>query len=457
LTTLSKLSQYGPAFQIKVIGALLTDRNFLITISDALTEEYFENTSHQWVIKEVLNYFHKYHTVPSMEALKVEVQKIENDVLKIAVKEQLVQAYRESEQTDIQYIKDEFLGFCRNQQMKKAIIASTDLLSINDFDSIRQLILNALKVGEVRSIGHEYEKDVETRYREDSRAPIPFPWNVMNDITQGGYGKGELVIIFGNPGGGKSWAVIDMATHAAKLGFNVLYYTLELSETYVARRMDANLLGIPVDKILQHREAVEQMANNIPGKIKIKEFAAGKTTLDNIEQHVEQLRTQYEFVPDVIFIDYIDLLKNTSRDRLEGTEDIYTSVRGLARELQLPIVTPSQANRSGAKSDIIEGDNIAGSYSKLMIGDIVLSLARNRKDKLEGTGRWHVMKNRLGGDGMTFASTIDTSMGKIEIFEDFLEIDTPSTDKKPGDYNAVDREEKDFLRNFILNNDQTPF
>ena len=457
MTTLSKLSQYGHEFQIKVIGALVTDRNFLITISDALTEDYFENTSHQWIIKEVLNYFHKYHTVPSMEALKVEVKKIENDVLKIAVKEQLVQAYRESEQTDIQYIKDEFLGFCRNQQMKKAIIASTNLLSINDFDSIRQLILNALKVGEIRSIGHEYEKDVETRFREDSRGPIPFPWDVMNNTTQGGYGKGELVIIFGNPGGGKSWAVIDMATHAAKLGFNVLYYTLELSETYVARRMDANLLGVPVDKILDYREAVEQRANEIPGKIKIKEMAAGKTTLDNIEQHIEQLRTQYEFTPDVIFIDYIDLLKNTSKDRLEGTEDVYTSVRGLARELGLPIVTPSQANRSGAKSDIIEGDNIAGSYSKLMIGDIVLSLARNRKDKLEGTGRWHVMKNRFGGDGMTFASTIDTSMGRIEIFEDFLEIDTTSTDKKPGDYNAVDKDEKDFLRNFILNSEPAPF
>jgi hypothetical protein len=199
------------------------------------------------------------------------------------------------------------------------------------------------------------------------------------------------------------------------------------------------------------------MANSIPGKIKIKEFAAGKTTLDNIEQHVEQLRMQYEFVPDVIFIDYIDLLKNTSRDRLEGTEDIYTSVRGLARELSLPIVTPSQANRSGAKSDIIEGDNIAGSYSKLMIGDIVLSLARNRKDKLEGTGRWHVMKNRLGGDGMTFASTIDTSIGKIEIFEDFLEIENPITNAKTNDYNAVDKDEKDFLRNFILNNDQPVF
>ena len=455
MTTLSKLSQYGPTFQTKVMGALLTDRDFLITISESLSDEFFENTSHQWIIKEILKYFNKYHTVPSMDALKVEVQKIDNDVLKIAIKEQLAQAYRESEQTDIQYIKDEFLGFCKNQQMKKAIVTSADLLGTNDFDSIRQIILNALKIGEVRSIGHEYEKDVETRYREDNRGPIPFPWPVFNDITQGGIGKGELGIVFGNPGGGKSWAIIAMAAHAAKLGFNVLYYTLELSETYVARRIDANLLNVPVDKILTHRAEIEQLVENLPGKIKVKEFPSGKTTLDTIEQHIEQLKTQYEFMPDIIFIDYIDLLKNSARDRLEGTEDIYTSIRGLARELGLPIVTPSQANRTGANSEIIEGSNIAGSYSKLMIGDIVVSLARNRNDKLNGTGRWHVMKNRLGADGMTFDSKIDTSTGHIEIYEDFLNIDTPQngSSKKPNDYNALDKDEKDFLKNFITSSD----
>jgi len=455
MTTLSKLSQYGPTFQTKVIGALLTDRDFLITISESLSDDFFENTSHQWITKEILKYFNKYHTVPSMDAIKVEVQKIDNDVLKIAIKEQLVQAYKESEQTDIQYIKDEFLGFCKNQQMKKAIVTSADLLGTNDFDSIRQIILNALKVGEIRSIGHEYEKDVETRYRDDNRSPIPFPWPVFNDITQGGIGKGELAIVFGNPGGGKSWAIIAMAAHAAKLGFNVLYYTLELSETYVARRIDANLLNVPVDKITSHREEVERVVNELPGKIKVKEFPSGKTTLDTIEQHIEQLKTQYEFIPDIIFIDYIDLLKNSARDRLEGTEDIYTSIRGLARELGLPIVTPSQANRTGANSEIIEGSNIAGSYSKLMIGDVVLSLARNRSDKLNGTGRWHVMKNRLGADGMTYGSKIDTSTGHIEIYDDFLDIDAPQTGppRKTNDYNAVDKDEKDFLRNFILNSE----
>lgn len=456
MTTLSRLSLYGQAFQIKVIGALLTDRDFLIIVSDSLSDDYFENTSHQWIIREALKYFNKYHTVPSMDSLKVEIQKIENEVLKIAIKEQLIQAYKDSEQTDTQYIKDEFLSFCKNQQMKKAIITSADLLATNDFESIRQIILNALKIGEIKSIGHEYEKDVETRYREDNRAPIPFPWEVFNENTQGGIGKGELVILFGSPGGGKSWAIIAMAAHAAKLGYNVLYYTLELSETYVGKRLDANLLGIPVDKITEHRAEVERIVNELPGKIKIKEFPAGRTTLDNIEQHIEQLKSQYDFTPHIIFIDYIDLLKNTSKDRLEGTEEVYTSTRGLARELGLPIVTPSQANRAGAKTEIIEGDNIAGSYSKLMIGDIVISVARNRNDKLNGTGRWHFIKNRLGADGMTFDSRIDTSTGTIEIFADLLNIEEPQGNNfsnKSTNYNSIDKDEKNFLKNFILKSD----
>ena len=345
MTTLSKLSQYGPAFQIKVIGALLTDRDFLITISEALSDDYFENTSHQWIIKEILKYFSKYHTVPSMDALKVEIQKIENEVLKIAVKTSVAEAYRESENTDAQYTKDEFLGFCRNQQMKKAIITSTELLGMNDFDSIRQIILNAFKVGEIKSIGHEYEKDVETRYREDNRSPIPFPWDTFNNITQGGIGKGELGIIFGSPGGGKSWAVIAMAAHAAKLGFNVLYYTLELSETYVARRIDANLLGVPVDKITSHRAEVEALVENLPGKIKVKEFASGKTTLDNVEQHIEQLRqtlATYRDDPKLVAVGEIGLdffipEISVGVERAKQ-EKFYEAQLSLACEFDLPVI-----------------------------------------------------------------------------------------------------------------------
>ncbi len=338
MTTLSKLSQYGPTFQTKVMGALLTDRDFLITISESLSDEFFENTSHQWIIKEILKYFNKYHTVPSMDAIKVEVQKIDNEVLKIAIKEQLVQAYRESEQTDIQYIKDEFLGFCKNQQMKKAIVTSADLLVTNDFDSIRQIILNALKVGEVRSIGHEYEKDVETRYREDNRGPIPFPWEVFNNLTQGGIGKGELGIVFGNPGGGKSWTLVALGGFAVQMGYNVIHYTLELSEAYTGRRYDAFFTGTPVDQLEKHKGDVEKSTAELPGELIIREFPMGKTTISTIESHIQKVR-DLGIEPDLIIIDYIDLLSTRKRnvDRKGEIDDIYTSTKGLARELNIPI------------------------------------------------------------------------------------------------------------------------
>ena len=87
--TLSTLSQYGTHFQIKVISSLLTHKEFLTNIHDIISEEYFDNSAHKWVIKEILKYYDKYHTTPSMEVLKVELKKIDNDVLQLAIKEQL--------------------------------------------------------------------------------------------------------------------------------------------------------------------------------------------------------------------------------------------------------------------------------------------------------------------------------------------------------------------------------
>jgi replicative DNA helicase len=91
-------------------------------------------------------------------------------------------------------------------------------------------------------------------------------------------------------------------------------------------------------------------------------------------------------------------------DRKEEIDDIYTSTKGLARELNLPIWSVSQVNRAGAKDDVIEGDKAAGSYDKMMITDLSISLSRKKEDKVNGTGRLHIMKNRYGMDGLDFSS-----------------------------------------------------
>ena len=120
---------------------------------------------------------------------------------------------------------------------------------------------------------------------------------------------------------------------------------------------------------------------------------------------------------DLIIIDYVDLLssRKKNRERKEEIDDIYGSTKGLARELDIPIWSVSQVNRAGSNDDIIEGDKAAGSYDKLMITDFCMSLSRKKEDKVKGTGRFHIMKNRYGTDGLTFAVKADTSTGHFEV------------------------------------------
>jgi replicative DNA helicase len=455
MTTLSKLNQYGNAFQVKVLGALLTQRDFLLNIADALDSEYFESSAHKWVIDYIIKYFGQYHTYPTIETLSIEIKKIDNEVLRISLTDSLREAYKMADVADLEWVEKEFSDFCKNQQMKKAIMTSVDLLNLGDYDGIRGLINDAMKAGEEKNIGHLYEADVEARYREDDRRAIPFPWKTFNELTQGGYGKGDLVLLFGNPGGGKSWGVIAMAAYAAALGYNVVHYTLELSEGYVGKRYDAVFSGIDVDKLEQHRTEVEEAIGKVKGKIVIKEYAPKRASLDTIEAHLQQLEHQNQFKPDLVIIDYLDLLRTKGRkERKDEIDDVYTEAKGLAKQLNIPIVSPSQANRSGADKGILQAENAAGSYDKIMIGDIIISLARGRKDKVNGTGNWHFIKNRYGADGLTFGSKINTAHGYIDIYDQPLDDDDTTEvkgkNKAVNSFSEVGVEDKYVLRSKFL-------
>jgi hypothetical protein len=115
MVAFSKLNQYGLNFQTKVISSLLKNKKFLLNIRDVITSEYFDNQAHQWIIEQIVKYFDKYHSTPTLDTLHIEVKKIDNDVLKTAVIEQLKEAYKASNE-DAEYVENEFSNFCKNQQ-----------------------------------------------------------------------------------------------------------------------------------------------------------------------------------------------------------------------------------------------------------------------------------------------------------------------------------------------------
>ena len=166
----------------------------------------------------------------------------------------------------------------------------------------------------------------------------------------------------------------------------------------------------------------------MPGKLVIKEYPTGKATISTIESHIAKA-TSMGLKPDLVLIDYVDLLssRKKNREREDEIDDIYTSTKGLARQLDIPIWSVSQVNRAGAQDKVIQGDKAAGSYDKIMITDFCMSLSRKKEDKVNNTGRFHLMKNRYGMDGITFGVEADTSTGHFVVKSEYFEGDEEET------------------------------
>ena len=410
--------KFGTSFQIKIISALLSDRIFLQTVYDILKPEAFDSEANEWLVKIILKHFDEFSKLPTLDVFKVEIDKVQRDVLKQSVLDNLKQVWNQLESDDLEYVKEQTLEFCKNQNFKGAILESVQLLEEGKFDVIKEKIDNAMKSGQDTDIGHEYKLDVKVRYESNIRNVIPTGWDVIDELVDGGFGKGELILFAAPPGIGKSWALINVGMAAVKAGKTVVHYTLELNEGYVGQRYDAILTGTAVPNLKYNIEEVERQVSNLSGELIVKYWPTKSAGLNAIRASLDKLTLQGK-KPDVIICDYADLLLGNSRkERHEELEELVEGLRGIAGEYECPLYTASQINRSGADADVITGTSIAGSFSKLMTADFVVSLSRKIEDKLAGTGRWHVIKNRFGPDGMTLPSKANMSNGRMSIYSD---------------------------------------
>jgi archaellum biogenesis ATPase FlaH len=412
-----KLSEYGYGFQVKVIAALFTDRIFLQQIADIIQAEYFESDANSWLLEIVLEHFKQYKAPPSKDVLKVKITEIENDILKTAVLEQLKEVFRYMESDDLSFVKDEILKFCKNQEIKRAIMDSVSLLKMGNYDEIKSKMDSAMKAGADTDIGLDYINNVAARYNEAARHTITTGWDVIDDLMDGGLAPGELGVVMAPAGIGKSWMLINIGANAVKAGKTVIHYTLELNENYVGQRYDSVLTGINAQTLKHHQETVEEKMKSLRGELIVKYFPTKSVGVMALKAHIEKTIMQNK-TPDLIIVDYGDLLKvNTKKDKHEALEDLYEELRGMAGEYGIPVWTASQAGRSALEEDIIEADKIASSYGKVMVADFLMSLSRKIEDKMSGTGRGHVIKNRFGPDGITLPSKINTNNGQFQFFE----------------------------------------
>ena len=419
MTEIDNLSKFGQSFQSKVVSALLTDEKFLDTLSEITTPKFFESEANKWIIGEILEYHEEFRKPPTLDVFKAQISKLDNEVLKTTVVEQLRHVFTQVGNVDLDFIKKEFTSFCRNQNLKQVILQSVDLLKAGNFDRIKDLVDKAMKVGTETDLGHDYLDDFESRATEVKRDTVASDWGPINDLMDGGLGPGELGVVVAPSGVGKTWILTALGAAAVKQGLSVVHYSMELSEHYVGARYDTVFTHIPSSELKERKEDVKSKIKQLQGKLLIKYFPPKGVSVKKLHQHIDKMIATGN-KPDVIIVDYADLLlshSNKTDSTYAEQGGVYIDLRGLSGELGIPVWTASQTNRSAIDSEVIEADKIADSYAKVMNADFIMSWSRKSKDKLNNTARAHVMKNRFGPDGITFPCKMDTNTGFIEVYD----------------------------------------
>tara|TARA_B100001057_G_scaffold206033_2_gene206729 strand:- start:16697 stop:18055 length:1359 start_codon:yes stop_codon:yes gene_type:complete len=419
MTEQDNLAKFGQSFQSKVVSALLTDEKFLDTLSEILNPRFFESEANKWIVGEIADYHEEFRKPPTLDVFKAQVSKLDNDVLKTTIVEQLRHIFTQVGNVDLDYIKKEFTSFCRNQNLKNVILQSVDLLKAGNFDRIKDLVDNAMKVGTETDLGHDYIEDYDIRAEDVKRDTVPTDWSPINDLMDGGLGPGELGVVVAPSGVGKTWILTTLGASAVRQGLSVVHYTMELSENYVGQRYDTVFTKIPSAELKGKKDEVKGKIKNLKGKLLIKYFPPKGVSVKKLQQHIDKMIAT-DNRPDVIIVDYADLLlsySNKSDSTYAEQGGVYIDLRGMSGELGIPIWTASQTNRSAIDSEVIEADKIADSYAKVMNADFIMSWSRKSKDKLNNTARAHIMKNRFGPDGITFPCKMNTNTGFIEVYE----------------------------------------
>lgn len=448
-------ADYGTSFQEKIFHALFTDKQWAAQMCEVIKFEYFELKYIKFLVERFFAYHSKYKTFPTLDALvlivKDDLGASSDQALKSQVVECLIRMRNGVDTDDFPFVKEKALDFCKQQAFKDALEQAVDLIATEKYDTVVDVVKRAMTAGSPATPGHDFFEDYEARFVRINRRPVPTGISHLdaNGILNGGLGKGELGIVVGNTGTGKSHFLVQLGAEALKRGLDVMHYTLELSEFSVGLRYDSYLCGINSDTIIDAKKDVIQHYDDATnyGRLFIKEYPTGFPTVMTLKAHLDRLALK-GFRPDVLIIDYADIMRSTRKfDSLRHElKLVYEQLRNLAMETDLPIWSASQANRQSANADVVGLENMSEAYGKAMVADVILSLSRKADEKALGTGRIFIAKNRAGRDGLVFGVKVDTAQSRFEVMNDNAQTLLEHQEAEKGDVKAKIKAKMNSLR-----------
>lgn len=365
-----------------------------------------------------------------------------------------------NESINSEYVMSQLEKFIRQQNLKLAIKGATELILAGKLDEAEA----ALEAGRKSRI-NLFNKGTELK---DTKKILKALDSIDNfhhigipELDTVGIcpSPKELYVIVALPGYGKSWFLTHIGKNALMQRKKVLHVTLEMSEEKTGLRYLQACFSISKEKAkarlwnaiikkpgedkdqskagsmvglsfsnFTEEDVIHEFIDPKIGKyiesrfnrgvfrnpqLIIKEFPTGALSINGLKAYLDNLESMYNWIPDILMVDYADLMLIDTENLRVDTGRIYKELRGIGVERNIAVVTPSQANRGGQKVNLLTRENLSEDFSKVMIADNVITFNQTPTEYEKGLARLYVDKGRNDVRAFTILVAQNYSIGQF--------------------------------------------
>lgn len=417
-----------------ILKSLIEREAYTRKVLPHIKPEYFSTRYGSAVFGIIKDYVLKYNDLPSPEAIVIAIENSGMDEgMYSGCFETLedIDVYN-TENATYEWLVDETEKWCQDRSLHLAINKSINIYEGGEKEltraSIPELVREALSVCFDANIGHDFMEDYEARYDmyTSTENRLSTGIEILDYVLGGGFSKKALYGFLGGTGAGKSMVKSALASNIVAAGNDVLVITCELSEEKYSERIDANLMDIPIGDL--KKMSKESFSNNVhalkkrtPGRLIVKEYPTSSAHAGHFRHLLSELKLKKNFVPKIIFIDYINICVSS---RIKGGENSYLYIksiaeelRGLAVEFDVPIVTSTQTNRDGLNSTDPDLTNVSESTGLSSTLDFLCAIVRTEEFDKMNQIMFKVLKNRFNDINMCRKFLVGVDRSKMQLYD----------------------------------------
>lgn len=408
------------------------------------------------IAARIYDYIDKYKTPPKGHLADILEDKLNSDnkheaTLYVDV---ITSIHEASETINTEYVMAQLETFVRRQSLRSIAVDLVKALQRDSEESLEEaeaLIGSAqhqsLNLFDPGTRLSDKDKALQFLERDKHSFPIGIP-----ELDRRGLGptRKEVWLFIANAKRGKTWSLIQISKMALMQRLKVSHVTLEVSEEITTQRyfqamfamakrpgllkttkFEKDELGritgfenkniTPVftmadDDVREKLETrIDMWKDRLLKNIIIKQFPTGALTVPKLKAYLDSLESTQQFVPDLLVVDYPDLMKLDASNYRLSLDAVYKDLRGMAIERNVALAIVSQSHRGAARATTVDADNVAEAYSKIAHADTVITYSQTKAEQQLGLARLYVAAARNDQDKFTVVISQQYGIGNFVV------------------------------------------